>query len=297
MYLQSEQFNRLNPMKKTTPFQSRRKLPVFILSLLVSCVEGNDCTETSFYHEPHFTEVLAPCGQRQSSPQPCISEFSTGLGTFFAASPYRQHRNYIYPIPLLNAENPYFYLHDVNAGLYAYKTEHHQLAIGVSYSYLYFDSDETDDIALKELNPRHSTLNADVTYTYLSKWGQTSIKMARDALGYNDGSSWDFSHQYPILHGPWFIAAGAGIHYESQKLTRYYYGISAREAAKTNLPSYHPDSSYSPYLSLDVARKVSRSWTAVLGLQVFFLDHAIKNSPMVDRCCTWTATAGMTYSF
>jgi len=89
----------------------------------------------------------------------------------------------------------------------------------------------------------------------------------------------------------------AGVEYYSANYTRYYYGVSGAESARSGYADYSPSGAACPYLSVLVEMPLARGWNADLYVRRKWLAASISNSPLVDMKVTDTAFAAIVAHF
>jgi outer membrane protein len=225
------------------------------------------------------------------------ADVSLGLGGAWQSSPYKGHDDQVLPIPLVRVEWDRFYFNLFEAGAHIWKDTNQTVSLGVSYGGPSFDSDKTDDRALKRLDNRDAGLNAVVKYAFSGDYGHAGIQVRRDVTGESDAFSSEAFYKYPINLGSVHVSPGAGVQWDSEEQLGYYYGISPREARKSGLAEYKPDDGFSPFMSLETVWNLSDSWNVMASGKVLFLSEEVKDSPMVDAGEIFSAAAGLSYTF
>ncbi|MEO6976171.1 MAG: MipA/OmpV family protein, partial [Gallionella sp.] len=74
-----------------------------------------------------------------------------------------------------------------------------------------------------------------------------------------------------------------GIEHFSKNYTRYFYGVSAFEAANSGYPAYTPMEATNTTLSVVLEFPITGNWISQLYLQRKKLDSTITESPLVDK--------------
>lgn len=245
----------------------------------------------------HKVLLILVLGMLISFPSIAVAKITIGAGGFYSSSPYKRHDASIMPFPLINYEGERFYVSGASAGVYLWKNDVHEVMAGVSYYSYMFDNDKTDDRRLKQLSNRHSTLMAEVGYRLKTKYGIAAVKMSGDILGTSEGLIVDLSYRYPVSYGKFRITPAIGVQWASQKQQNYYYGISHKEAQKSNLSRYKADDGLVPYLGLELGYVVTDGWSIMAAGQVLFLNDEIKDSPMVDASRIFNLMLGVAYTF
>ncbi|MDL2316997.1 MipA/OmpV family protein [Desulfovibrio sp. OttesenSCG-928-A18] len=225
------------------------------------------------------------------------ADISIGAGGSWQSSPYKSHDDTVLPVPLIHFESERFYIRGLDAGVHIWRNEQQAVSFGVSYAALSFDPSKTDDRRLKHLDDRYSSLNAYLQYAVQTEYGHAGVRVLRDVLGNSDAFSAEAYYKYPLMLGPVYVSPGAGLRWDSEDQLDYYFGISSREARKSGLDKYSPDSGISPFLSLEADWKFAEHWSVMAAGRVVFLSKEIKDSPMVDDSQIFNATIGLKYSF
>lgn len=225
------------------------------------------------------------------------ADFFVGLGGAYVSSPYKAHGGSILPTLPVSYEGERFYAHVLGAGVYLWKGERQDISVGLAYAALSFNADKTDDNRLKRIENRYDTINAAAQYRLRTDFGHLGVQVARDILGHSSGFSADVSYKYPFSLGPVYLIPGAGLRWDSKEQVDYYYGVSGKEAHKSGLGKYSPDSALSPYLSLAARWAFADNWSLTAGGEVQFLGSEIKNSPVVDKAQIFSAAIAVMYTF
>jgi outer membrane protein len=225
------------------------------------------------------------------------AEVSLGLGAGWHSSPYKGHDDAVIPLPFLSVEGERFYLHSLEAGAYLLKNSKQALSLGAAYGGRAFDSDKTDDPALKKLDNRDAILSGVLKYARHGNYGQAGIKISRDILGKSDAFSSEVFYKYPVKLGSVRISPGAGVEWDSKEQLAYYYGISPSEASKSGLAEYKPEAGFSPFISIETVWNISGPWNIMAHGKLLFLSEEIKDSPMVDTGEIFSVAVGLSYTF
>lgn len=88
---------------------------------------------------------------------------------------------------------------------------------------------------MKQLDKRRGTLMAGLDYFHSASWGILRTSVVADTLGYSDGYLWDNTYLYRFELGDWSLTPGVGVTWSSERLNRYYFGISGKEASRSGL--------------------------------------------------------------
>jgi outer membrane protein len=208
--------------------------------------------------------------------------WSLGVGAGWAPSPYRSYDNKALPLPLVNYEGKSFYFRGASAGYKLLSTRSDELSILVSPFTNRFRHQDTDDARLRELSNRKISGMAGVAWKHKTEWGVVSASAQKEFTGHGGGTLLDANYSYPLPQGALTLVPAVGISHSDSALNDYYYGVSAREAARSGLPAYHADGGNAPYFNLMATYRLSTSWVTSVGVRYTVLADTVKDSPMVS---------------
>ena len=122
-------------------------------------------------------------------------------------------------VPLLLYDNNRFYLEGTDVGFYPYKDNKHWVRVGISYDRQHYNSKDAKTAALQSLNKRQSSVNAQVSYMYISAIGGIETKLATDILGRSNGQTVSLAHRskFELLDNKLTVYPKAGITWHSKK--------------------------------------------------------------------------------
>ncbi|MGB8077891.1 MAG: MipA/OmpV family protein [Gallionella sp.] len=89
----------------------------------------------------------------------------------------------------------------------------------------------------------------------------------------------------------------AGAEYQSSEYVRYYYGISAQEAALSQYTAYQPTGAFNPLLGLLVDARLTEKFHLNLYLRRNWLGNSIQSSPIVSKSTMDTGFIAVSYRF
>lgn len=247
----------------------------------------------------HTLPRLALCLAALGGSHAALAErWAIGAGALYEQLPYRDYRQVVTPVPLLNYEGEQLFLRDsAVAGLFLLKSPADRLTLNLYYSPLHFRPSKSGDAALKRLDKRRATAMAGIGYRHDADWGALRAEAAADVLGNSNGVAIDAAYQYPLRLGRLYIAPGAGVTWHSRRHNDYYFGVSQRESLRSGLPAYRPDSGATPYASLTLSYAFSDSWQAFVLGRYTRLDNGARDSPMTARNGTVLIGGGIVYQF
>ena len=88
-----------------------------------------------------------------------------------------------------------------------------------------------------------------------------------------------------------------GAEYLSAQYVRYFYGVSAQEAAASAYSAYSPSGSLNPFVGLLVDTTITGDWHLNFYLRHKWLGSQVRNSPIVERAAADTAFVALSYRF
>ena len=143
-------------------------------------------------------------------------------------------------VPLLLYDNNRFYLEGTDVAFDPYKDNKHWVRVGISYDRQHYNSKDAKTAALQSLNKRQSSVNAQVSYMYISAIGGIETKLATDILGRSNGQTVSLAHRskFELLDNKLTVYPKAGITWHSKKYNDYYYGISDKESLQSGIHFY-----------------------------------------------------------
>lgn len=225
------------------------------------------------------------------------SDTSLGLAAGIGDFGYRDTDPLVLPLPMIDYEYNNFFIHNLNAGYYLWNDTSNKFAVNVWYNPLSYNHDDTDNEQMKQLNNRHSTAMAGLTWTHLADWGVIRTAVSADILGNSDGVVADVGYLYPIHSGNWTVVPGIGVTWNSSDQNNYYYGISHDESVRSGYSEYSADDSWNPWLELAMKYQINENWHVSGLVRAVSLSNNISGSPMVDNDLSTQAVLGVAYDF
>lgn len=159
-----------------------------------------------------------------------------------------------------------------------------------------FDPDDADG-DLATLDERKWSGLVGASYMRTTSIGGIRAQLSTDITGHSEGTVGRLTYLAKLTPGKWTIYPSAGLEWVDDNYNEYYYGISSKEADRSNLNVYKPDSSVSPYINVNGTYNINNDWDLFLGQSVKFLSDEQKDSPMVDDDVDYTTTIGFLYQF
>jgi len=89
----------------------------------------------------------------------------------------------------------------------------------------------------------------------------------------------------------------AGAEYQSAEYVRYFYGISAQEAAVSRYAAYQPSGALNPLLGVMLDARLTDKYHLNFYVRRKWLGHAIQSSPIVETNTLDTGFIALSYRF
>jgi outer membrane protein len=239
--------------------------------------------------------VSNPC-RAQTASGPAMT-WSLGAAAIWSASPYRDYDNEALPVPVVNYEGRHFFLRGIVLGYRLLTAQNNEFAVIASPDTNQFLARRSDDPRLRQLSDRNVSGLAGVSWRVYGNWGGIQATAQKELTGHGGGITTDVSYGYTLQQGRFALMPGAGLTYSSRALNDYYYGIRAKDVARSGLAPYRPDAAVAPYLHLGLAYSLSRSWLLIGDFRSTVLPRTLEDSPMVDHDFTTSFLAGVSYAF
>lgn len=223
--------------------------------------------------------------------------FSLGAGVGIAESPYKQYDHKVIPVPVITYESDNFWFRGLGGGYYLWNDDTDKLSVTAFYFPWEFKPKDSDNYALRQLDKRHASMMAGLSYIHNTEYGFLRTTVAGDVLDNSNGFIWDLAWLYRYTNGGLTLTPGIGLEWASDHQNNYYYGVSRSESRHSGLDRYDADDSWSPYLELTASYRLTDNWSVYGSGRYTHLADEIKDSPMVDKSWAGLLSAGVTYRF
>ncbi|NUU64551.1 MipA/OmpV family protein [Enterobacteriaceae bacterium BIT-l23] len=225
------------------------------------------------------------------------ADFSLGLqGGSYGTAYKTRHADY-WVLPYIGYDGETWYIDGTEAGYNIVKNDSHLLRAKVYYYTTEYRSRDGRNRAMRSLSSRHSTMMAGLSYQYTTPWGAFSTTVGGDTLDNSNGmtinAAWIAMKQW----GGFTLVPEVGVDWSNAQNTRYYYGISHQESARSGLKAWRPHDSYVPYLQLAMNYAWTPRWNTWGEITGRFYPSTIRNSPMVNKNGVVELTIGASYTF
>jgi outer membrane protein len=116
-------------------------------------------------------------------------------------------------------------------------------------------------------------------------------------VGKSGGNLYDLTYAGRIDLAPVTFYPEAGFEYQSASYVRYYYGITAQEAAPGIATAYRPGGSLNPSLGVMAELALPEHWRLNLYLSRKWFGHAVRDSPLANSKTQDSGFLALSYSF
>lgn len=221
-----------------------------------------------------------------------------GISGSWSQSPYIGQSNQFTPMPLIDYDSEHFFISGLSGGIHLWNNETQQLDISMQYQDIELDPSDNDDVRMKQLNHRRTTLLAGLSYAITTPYGQISAEALTDVLNNSNTVSIELEYAaYFALTDKLAIIPQVGVTWYNRSHNRYYYGINENQSLASGFEQYRPSSGLVPYAVLTTSYRFNKSWSAVVEYELDWLDSEVKSSPIVNRSNMSTLTAGILFHF
>ncbi|EPF15843.1 MltA-interacting protein precursor [Cedecea davisae] len=238
--------------------------------------------------------LLSPLLVATSSP---AANWSAGVQGGLYQLPYQTRHQERWALPYIGYDGKTWYIDGTEAGYNFINTDTLLLRAKVYYYDTQYRASMGQTPALRGLNNRNSTMMGGMQLLYTTPLGALSATLAADTLGVSNGvvanAGWIAMAQW----GGFTLVPEVGVDFSNAQNTRYYYGISDKESAKTGLATWRPQASFLPYARLAMNYAWTPQWNTWAQLTQRFYPDTISDSPMVNKNNLRELTVGMSYTF
>ena len=233
---------------------------------------------------------------RHSLPKDPNARIRAGLNASFNHSEYATGET-MSVLPQLFYDNNRLYADGSEAGVYGYKDDKNLLRFSLSYDGQSFDPDEGDTAAIKQLDERKWSALAGASYMRITPIGGIRLKVATDVLDRHNGTVASLAHLSKFDYNKWTFYPEIGVKCNDKNYNNYYYGVSQKESAKSDLPAYSAKSSVNPYANLTASYAFDDRLSGFVSQHVSYLADTQHDSPMIDSHNDLTTRIGFNYQF
>ena len=225
---------------------------------------------------------------------------SAGLGgglrlstdLYFAVEDDDERQYDLVPLYLYNGK--YIFARGTAGGVHLFRNDDIQLNLLGRFRFQKLDPDR--NAFYEGIEKRRQTVDGGIEFRWRGAWGELTTNYLTDTLNRHNGQSAEISYLYHIDRGAFTFSPFLGWAWNSDKLTNYYFGVSADEA-RVGRPEYTPGESQWISLGLNTSWNVTSRVTLFANFGFGSVDTVVANSPLVEEDSSGTFFAGGEYTF
>ncbi len=222
------------------------------------------------------------------------STFSIGPGVVLSSKPYAGMDTKVYPIPMIYLVMGRFYISGGAAGYRALADENWTFDAIAKWRFDGYEEDDSDD--LDGMHERRMSIDIGGEFAISGDWGTIKTSFVTDSLGRHDGQELRLSYAKPFNVEKLRITPSAGVVWQSNNLTDYYYGVRTDEA-RAGRPAYNAGDAINWFTGIYANYQHDDKWSFIGGITYYWLDSEIHDSPIVSKSHTISILAGAMYKF
>ena len=226
------------------------------------------------------------------------TQWSLGVAASYSPAVYKDTPSNRAVIPVIGFEGKHFFMRGFSAG-------YRLLPLGAPQNIVFraiydprtlkpSDSDDTD---IQKLDERDATVLGAVSYQALSLVGLFEVTAGSDIGFKHNGLYAEAAWRLPIRRKGWTITPSIGYTYNSGQLNDYLYGVSASEAARTNLNEFDAGWDGQYFVGLSGFMHVTPNIRVMGGVRYTNLEGDIEKSPILESGINMAANVGVVYVF
>lgn len=214
-----------------------------------------------------------------------------GLGGYYTHSIIRGNRDEFSVLPYLDFDYARVFARVDTMGIRTFKLGNGHLALVGRISQ---DGFNTDAPILRGLEQRPTSIPLGIGTLQMTPLGAIIINAFHDVRRSN-GNLLEliYGGEIDLPRVTFYPLAGA--EYQSGEYVRYYYGISAQEAANSLYPAYQPAGTFNKFIGLIADIRLTDEYHLNCHLRRKWLGDAIQLSPIVDQKYLDTAYLSLSY--
>lgn len=221
--------------------------------------------------------------------------FGLGIGVQNGKSMYKGVGTETNPFPFFSAQKGNFKLIGNRAEYHLIDNGKFQLKALGHYRLEGFEADDSSFLA--GMSEREGALELGIGTSLTTAAGQFSTSLLSDVSGTHEGHelSIGWEKTYP-LNAQWLVKPSAKMHWRSEDLNNYYYGVASHEATVDRL-AYTADSGTSYQLGIDAFYLIDQQQTVQVGISTMGWSNEISNSSIVEDDNTTYIKAAYSFRF
>jgi len=199
-------------------------------------------------------------------------------------------------IPLYLYEGKWLFAHGTAGGVHIYRND--KFSVSALARWRFQQLDTSKDSIFDGLDRRYQTLDAGITASYKTGFGDFTFDWVADTLDNHNGQEIQLTYRYDFVRGAWSFSPYVTWGLQNENLSNYYFGVSEEEAASSGtIPAYFVGDSQYFILGLNTSWQVTDRILFFGNVGFGGSDKAVEDSPLVDKPNFSQAFVGGTYIF
>lgn len=216
-----------------------------------------------------------------------------GVGAYYTHSIVRGKNDMLSVLPYGTFDYDRMFLRIDTLGIKTVKLGYGYLELAGRFSQ---DGFYADTANLRGLRNRQTSLPIGIGTMQVTPIGAFFVNAFHD-VNQSNGNLYEAMYAAELGSPTLMVYPLAGAEYQSADYVRYYYGISAQEAASSQYATYQPGGSLNPFLGMMFDVKLSERYHLNLYARRKWLGNAIQSSPIVGVSTLDTRFIALTYRF
>jgi outer membrane scaffolding protein for murein synthesis (MipA/OmpV family) len=198
-------------------------------------------------------------------------------------------------VPLYLYNGKWLFFRGTAGGVHLFHRDSFELNVMGRYRFQKLDPDR--NVFYEGIEERKQTVDAGVEVRFRGRWGALNANFLTDALDRHTGQSAEVSYRYTFDLGRLSLSPFVSWAWNDEKLTNYYYGVSAAEERLPDRPAYTPGEAQWIGLGMNSTWWVSDRIQLFANLGFAGVDTVVSDSPLVEEDMSSSFFAGGTYIF
>ena len=225
-------------------------------------------------------------------------KWSVGLFTAMSESEYVGDDSRVLPIPFITYFSERFYFSGLEAGYALFGDRELALFAIASGRIDYYQ--ENDSYIFDGMGDRNPSMDMGLKLSYNNDLYSLNCGAKGDVLGVSNGYELFAEVEKKFSKAFGFekldVKLSGGLQWRSGQLNDYYYGVESQYAV-VGRDQYEAGAGMNYNTGIGFQYQLDENWSIINGYEAKFLSDEIKDSPLVDKDVTLSASIGFLYSF
>lgn len=223
-------------------------------------------------------------------------QLQVGLNAHYADAGYTDYDSSVAVVPTFFYDNDSVYARGNQLGYNFIKDDENELSVFAQYGGISYDADNANG-AFAGLDDRDTSIMAGASYLRITPYGAIRGQAMADVMDKSGGKIGKLEYIARFGKDKLTVYPSVGVQWQDESYNDYYYGVTAKESAKTGIEQYSADSSFHPYAGLRATYDINQDWALFFNEKVAYNPDEVYDSPMVDSRISTATTAGVMYAF